>query len=56
METKKEYADALKGYWVSRIELENAVGAKLDFDLAKPTSMKKEDQPKITNQKYHHGG
>ncbi len=56
LETKKEYADALKGYWVSRIELENAVGAKLDFDLAKPTSMKKEDQPKITNQKYHHGG
>lgn len=56
LETKKEYADALKGYWVSRIELENAVGAKLDFDLAKPTSMKKEDQPKNTNQKHHHGG
>jgi outer membrane protein, heavy metal efflux system len=56
LETKKEYADALKGYWASRIELENAVGAKLDFDLVEPAVMKNEDQPKVMNQEHHHGG
>ena len=55
LETKKEYADALKGYWTSRIELENAVGAKLDFKLAVPPMNKKEDQPKEMNHE-HHGG
>lgn len=56
LETKKEYADALKGYWASRIELENAVGAKLDFDLVEPPAIKKEDQPKVMNQEHNHGG
>lgn len=55
LETKEEYADALKGYWASRIELENAVGAKLDFDLAEPTIIKKDDQPAEMNHE-HHGG
>jgi len=56
LETKKEYADALKNYWASRIELENAVGSKLDFDLVEPAVIKKEDQPKEMNQEHHHGG
>ncbi len=56
LETKKEYADALKSYWASRIELENAVGAKLDFDFTEPPMMKKEEQPKIMNQEHNHGG
>lgn len=56
LETKEEYADALKVYWSSRIELENAVGAKLDFDLVEPPMIKQEDQPKIMNQKHNHGG
>ena len=29
LETQKEYVDALKGYWVSRAELEYALGSKL---------------------------
>ncbi|MBP9855612.1 MAG: TolC family protein [Candidatus Omnitrophica bacterium] len=56
LETKKEYVDALKGYWASRIELENAVGEKLDFDVVPPAEMKKEEQPKVMNQEHHHGG
>jgi cobalt-zinc-cadmium efflux system outer membrane protein len=56
LETKKEYAGALKGYWASRIELENAVGAKLNFDLVQPPVMKREDQPKVMNQEHNHGG
>lgn len=56
LETKKEYADALKSYWASRIELENAVGAKLDFDLSEPPVMKKEEQPKGMNKEHNHGG
>ncbi|MCB9772644.1 MAG: TolC family protein [Candidatus Omnitrophica bacterium] len=56
LETKEEYADALKGYWALRIELENAVGTKLDFDLVEPPMKKQEDQPKIMNQEHNHGG
>lgn len=56
LETRKEYADALKGYWISRIELENAVGAKLTFDLVELPVMKPENQPKGMTQEHHHGG
>lgn len=56
LETKKEFADALKGYWASRIELENAVGAKLNYDLTEPSNNNKEDQPKAMNNEHHHGG
>lgn len=56
LETKKEYADALKTYWASRIELENAVGAKLDSESTMPSIDKKNDQPKTMNQEHHHGG
>lgn len=56
LETKKEYADALKGYWASRIELENAVGEELTVDLVELPVMKIEDQPKVLNQEHHHGG
>ena len=56
LETKKEYVDALKSYWTSRIELENAVGAKLDFDLVEPSTIKQKNQPKSVNQEHNHGG
>lgn len=56
LETKEEYADALKDYWASRIELENAIGAKLGFDLVQPPVMKQENEPKKTNQEHNHGG
>lgn len=56
LETKKEYAEALKNYWASRIELENAVGAKLDFDFVEPAVIKEETQPKVMDHEHHHGG
>ncbi len=55
LENQKEYADALKGYWASRIELENAVGARLDFEPAGPSKIMKDDQPEM-KQEHHHGG
>lgn len=56
LETRKEYADALRDYWASRIELEDSVGAKLPFDLTKPPVMTPEEQPKVMNHEHHHGG
>ncbi|MCB9772191.1 MAG: TolC family protein [Candidatus Omnitrophica bacterium] len=55
LETKKEYVDALKNYWISRIELENAVGTKLDYELVITPLNKKDHQPIDMNHK-HHGG
>lgn len=56
LETKKEYVDALKSYWASRIELENAVGAKLDFEPVVPSMNKRDDQHKTMNPEHNHGG
>jgi outer membrane protein TolC len=56
LETRQEYADALKDFWASRIDLENAVGAKLNFVAAPPPVMKKDDQLKEVNQEHNHGG
>lgn len=55
LEAKKEYADALKGYWTSRIELENAVGSKLGSVPNKPSADKKLDQTKAADHEQHHG-
>lgn len=36
LENEKEYVIALKEYWSARIELENAIGAKVDYELVAP--------------------
>ena len=56
LETRKEYADALKSYWASRIELENAVGAKLEFDTAIVPMQKMDTQLKMRPEDHQHGG
>ena len=56
LETRKEYADALKSYWASRIELENAVGAKLEFDAAVVPMQKMDKQLKMRPEDHQHGG
>lgn len=56
LETRIEYTGALKDYWSSRIELENAVGSKLTYDQTVPPVQKKENQPKAMEHDHHHGG
>ena len=56
LETKKEYVDALKGYWASRVELEYAVGAKLLYESVQSSVVKKDDQPKTMTHEHNHGG
>jgi len=56
LEIRKEYADALKSYWDSRIELENAVGAKLDFEAAVVPMQKPDTQIKMRPEEHQHGG
>ncbi len=53
LEAQEGYVDALKGYWVSRAELEYAVGIKLPYDLIVPTN---NQQEKLKEHDHNHGG
>ena len=44
LETRKEYIDALKEYWFSRIELEHALGKKIPFKEVNVPKEKIEEQ------------
>ena len=55
LQARKEYTDALRDYWVSRVELEHALGKRIPF---KEIIMPKvnEDQTKTMEHENHHGG
>ena len=55
LQARKEYIDALRDYWVSRVELEHALGKRIPFkDIISPKE--NTDQPKTMEHENHHGG
>ena len=55
LQARREYIDALRDYWVSRVELEHALGIRIPFKEV-VTPKINEDQPKIMEHEHHHGG
>ena len=55
LQARQEYIDALRDYWVSRVELEHALAKKIHFQegILPKDNM---EQPKTTEPGHHHGG
>ena len=61
--TEKEYLEALRDYWITRAQLERAVGGRLPADEALPAPPASAPEPPISpsappapHQEHHHGG
>lgn len=54
LQARKEYIEALRDYWISRIELEHAFGKRIPFNES--VLNEKIDQPNTTEHSHHHGG
>ena len=55
LQARREYIDALRDYWVSRVELEHALGKRILFKEVVAPKVN-EEQPKIMEHEHHHGG
>src|SRR5438132_331229 len=53
----RRYVEALSGYWVSRVDLERAVGGELRLEESSPpTTPTPAGEPAMNHQQHHQGG
>jgi len=53
----RRYVEALSGYWVSRVDLERAVGGELRLEeSSRPTTPTPAGEPAMNHQQHHQGG